>query len=291
MAVSSQMVKIDGGEFSMGSLAFYPEEAPVQRVRVDAFLVSRTPVTNAEFQSFVEASHYVTTAELEALGEEEPERSAGPGSLVFVPTSGPVDLRDWTQWWSWVPGASWRHPQGPESTIEDKADHPVVHISHADAEAYASWAGARLLSEREWEFAARGGLDNATFSWGEEPQEVGALKANTWQGQFPHLNEGAMGFYGTSPVGTFKPNGYGLFDMTGNVWEWTSTRWSPNHRSACSCGPTSENSAEEVQFVVKGGSHLCSPQYCLRYRPAARSPQYESAATSHLGFRVGASVS
>lgn len=208
-----------------------------------------------------------------------------PGGLVFRPTSCPVDLRDWRQWWEWVPDANWRRPFGPDSDIADKLDHPVVQIAYADAAAYARWAGRRLLSEAEWEYAARAGT-TTTYPWGDEGTPAGRLMANTWQGRFPYRNDGSEGWMGTSPVGTFPANGFGLVDMIGNVWEWTSTRYVPHHRMAPAstpcCGP---NSDPGVTQTLKGGSHLCAPQYCHRYRPAARSPQSQDSATTHIGFR------
>jgi len=291
------MVRLEGGAFRMGSDAFYSEEGPVRVVELAPFSIDRHAITNREFAAFVEATGYVTTAERPL----SPDDFAGavlddlrPGSLVFVPTEGPVDLSDWRQWWRWVPGADWRHPRGPGSTIDGMGEHPVVQVSYRDASAYAAWVGARLPSEAEWEFAARGGLDGATFAWGEEPNGPEKLHANTWQGSFPYRNAGAAGWVGTAPVGTFPPNGFGLYEMTGNTWEWTADYWTdrPDRRaSACGCSPE-RNALESVargegtpRRVLKGGSHLCAPEYCLRYRPAARSPESEDSATTHIGFR------
>lgn len=281
------MIAIPAGEFSMGS-TFYPEEGPVSSVRVEAFEIDRAPVTNADFGEFVSATGYVTVA------EQVPDASDFPGarpemlvagSLVFTPTAGPVDLRDWRQWWRWVPGASWRHPYGPGSGIEDKADHPVVQVAFADAQAFAAWAGKRLPTESEWEYAARGGLDGTVYAWGDEPDSPDDLRANHWQGKFPWLNTGAAGWVGTSPVGTFAPNPFGLVDVTGNTWEWTSSRWSANHETPVHCGCSPAGDGTHPQRVLKGGSHLCAPEYCLRYRPAARSAQDEDSAATHIGFR------
>lgn len=291
------MVRLEGGQFRMGSMAFYPEEGPVNVVETPPFEIDRYAVTNREFAAFVEATGYVTTAEQPLDPEDYPGAVIAdlrPGSLVFVPTDGPVDLTDWRQWWRWVPGADWRHPHGRDSTIDGLGDHPVVQVSYRDASAYAAWAGKRLPTEAEWEFAARGGLDGATFAWGEEPNGPRKLHANTWQGNFPYRNTGAAGWIGTAPVGTFPPNGYGLHEMTGNTWEWTADYWAdrPGRRApGCGCSPEHDALASvapgEVtpRRVLKGGSHLCAPEYCLRYRPAARSPESEDSATTHIGFR------
>lgn len=274
----------------MGSDLFYPEEGPVHEVTVAPFAIGRHAVTNAEFQQFVRETGYLTVA-------ERPLPSGGlgaatePGALVFTPTVGPVDLADWRQWWRWVPGASWCHPRGPDSTLEGLDDHPVVQVAFEDASAYALWAGARLPTEKEWEFAARGGLDQATFAWGEEPND--GTRANTWQGEFPYLNTGALGWYSTAPVGSFPPNGYGLYEMTGNTWEWTTTPWTTRHSPEPGCCPAPSDPPDYVargSRVLKGGSHLCSPSYCLRYRPAARSQQTEDSATTHIGFRLARDV-
>jgi formylglycine-generating enzyme required for sulfatase activity len=287
-----EMVRLAGGTFTMGSDRFYPEERPAHQVTVSAFEIDVHAVTNAQFAEFVSDTAYLTVAErpLEPADFPGVELAAtDPGSLVFQPTAGPVDLRDWRRWWRFVPGASWRAPRGPGSSVADLADHPVVHIAYEDAQAYATWARKRLPTEAEWEFAARGGLEHATYSWGEEPNTPGARYANTWQGRFPFRNDCAQGWRYTAPVRTFPDNGYGLFEMTGNTWEWTCTPWSTRHRpslSVCACGPEQSDGPSSARSrVTKGGSHLCSPQYCHRYRPAARSPQTEDSATSHLGFR------
>ncbi|KUH95659.1 formylglycine-generating enzyme family protein [Mycobacterium sp. IS-3022] len=294
----TELVELPGGSFRMGSTKFYPEEAPAHTVHVSAFAVDRHPVTNAQYAEFVAATGYRTVA------EEAPDPRLYPGAapqdlvagaLVFRPTPGPVDLRDWRQWWRWTPGADWRHPFGPDSgnrTFADRLDHPVVQIAYPDAAAYARWAGRRLPTEAEWEYAARGGAIT-TYPWGEEAAPDGRLMANTWQGRFPYRNTGARGWVGTSPVGTFPPNGFGLVDMIGNVWEWTTTQFFAHHRldqpvKAC-CAP-SGRADPNVNQALKGGSHLCAPEYCLRYRPAARSPQSQDSATSHIGFRCVADL-
>jgi sulfatase modifying factor 1 len=271
---------IPGGSFRMGSDRFYPEEAPVHEVSVDGFSIDRTPVTVAEFRRFVEETGYVTIAERPLDPADFPGAAPDtlvPGSLVFRRTSGPVDLSDALRWWGYEPGLTWR--VGPD-------DHPVTHVAYEDAESYAAWAGKRLPSEAEWEFAARGGLDRATFAWGEEPRPGGRHMANTWQGQFPWQNLLEDGYEGTSPVGAFPPNGYGLYDVTGNVWEWTSDLFTPGHAGkpakAC-CMPPGASAIP--RRVLKGGSHLCAPNYCLRYRPAARQPEGVDTSTQHIGFR------
>ena len=285
----TELIALPGGDFRMGSADFYPDEAPVHTATVAAFAIERHPVTNAQYAEFVADTGYVTVAERPLDPALYPGVAAAdllPGALVFVPTAGPVDLNDWRQWWDWAPGACWRHPFGRASGIEDRLDHPVVQVAYPDAHAYAQWAGRRLPTEAEWEYAARGGADT-TYSWGADAAPGGQLMANTWQGRFPYRNEGALGWIGTSPVGTFPANGFGLVDMIGNVWEWTTTRYVPQHRpgapKAC-CAPAREPDPTVMQ-ALKGGSHLCAPEYCHRYRPAARSPQSQDSATTHIGFR------
>ncbi|CAJ1502996.1 formylglycine-generating enzyme family protein [[Mycobacterium] kokjensenii] len=283
----TELVDLPAGIFRMGSTSFYPEEAPIHTASVAPFAMERHPVTNAQYAEFVAATGYLTVAEQELDPDVYSAEPIESGALVFTPTDGPVDLRDWRRWWRWVPGASWRHPHGPASGVEDKPDHPVVQVAYPDAAAYARWAGRRLPSEAEWEYAARAGAAT-TYAWGEEEKPGGVLMANTWQGAFPYRNEGALGWVGTSPVGTFAPNGWGLLDLIGNVWEWTTTEFSAHHRptappKAC-CAPTGPADPRITQ-TLKGGSHLCAPEYCHRYRPAARSPQSQDTATSHIGFR------
>jgi formylglycine-generating enzyme len=296
---------IPGGPFLMGSEDFYPEEAPVHEVAVDGFWMDQYPVTNEQFARFVDATGYVTVAERPLNPADfpgAPPENLVPGALVFRKTRGPVNLNDYSNWWAWVPGTNWRHPFGPESSTERIENHPVVHVSFEDAETYARWAGKELPTEAEWEKAARGGLEGKKFTWGDEHTPNGKPMANSWQGEFPWQNLMFDGYEGTSPVGSFPANGYGLFDMAGNVWEWTADWYVQRHADeivkAC-CGPamnpriaTPDKSYDprQPQFriprrVVKGGSHICAPNYCLRYRPAARQPQMIDTGMSHLGFR------
>ncbi len=299
------MVHIEGGTFWMGSDTHYPEEAPAHRVRVDPFWMDATPVTNRQFREFVEATGHVTFAEI------APDPADYPGalpellfaaSLVFQQPARRVSLHDFSQWWDFRRDANWKQPLGTGSDIAELADHPVVHIAYEDAQAYARWVGKELPSEAEWEFAARGGLDRAEFAWGDELVPGGVPQANTWQGNFPNENTLLDGYLRTSPVGAYPANGYGLYDMIGNVWEWTSDFYSDDHKQAVgqsSCcaprnprGGTLEASYDpampEIRIarkVLKGGSHLCAPNYCQRYRPAARHAQPIDTSTSHVGFR------
>jgi formylglycine-generating enzyme len=297
------MIHLPGGVFAMGSDAFYPEEAPVRRVSVDPFWIDETPVTNAEFSRFVAQTGHVTAAELAPDPRQYPGMLSGlafPGSLVFEPTSWPVDLASLC-WWNFKLGASWHAPLGPGSAIEGIEDHPVVHITHADAAAYAGWAGKRLPTETEFEFAARGGLEGAEYAWGDELAPGGAMLANYWQGRFPHANSLADGWLRTSPVRCFPANGYGLFDMIGNVWEWTDDWFSQpkieRKRTGSCCIPANPRGGtrggsiakqEPIRLprkVLKGGSHLCAEDYCQRYRPAARYAQPIDTSAGHVGFR------
>ena len=298
------MVWIPGGEFMMGSNDFYPEERPVHEVAVDPFWMDEHPVTVAEFRRFVKATGYVTWAELPPDPAEYPDADPDllvPGSLVFHTTPGPVDLTDYHNWWSWVAGAQWRYPEGPGSTLHGRERHPVTHVAYQDVAAYADWAGKDLPTEAEWEFAARGGLDGKVFTWGDEFAPKGKMMANTWQGEFPWQNLLLDRYERTSPVKRFASNGYGLFDMAGNVWEWTSDFFTPAHAGEedrpC-CMPSNPRvTSPDASYhagapgehiprrVTKGGSHLCAPNYCLRYRPAARQGEAVDTSTCHIGFR------
>ena len=300
----ADMVWIPGGTFRMGSDSHYPEERPVHRVSVDGFWIDRAPVTNERFAKFVEETGHVTFAEIPPRAEDYPGALPDQlfaGSLVFVKPDKPVDIKDFRNWWHWMRGADWRHPRGPHSTLDGLAHHPVVHVAFADAEAYARWAGKALPTEAEWEFAARGGLDGAAYAWGDEFLPNDRHMANTWQGEFPWQSTPRDGYEGTSPVGAFPANGYGLHDMIGNVWEWTTDWYQPKHPGeavkACCIprnprGPRAEDSYDPCEpllriprKVLKGGSHLCAPNYCRRYRPAARFPEPVDTSTCHVGFR------
>jgi sulfatase modifying factor 1 len=298
------MVQVPGGTFLMGSNDFYSEERPVHRVAVDGFSMDDHPVTNAEFRRFVKDTGYATVAERPLDPANYPEAYPSllvPGSLVFRKTRGPVDLRDVRNWWAYTPSADWRHPEGPDSNLGGRERHPVVHVAYEDAEAYARWAGKELPTEAEWEYAARGGLEAATYAWGDEFAPKGKMMANTWQGRFPWENLKTDRYEGTSPVRVFPPNGYGLYDVTGNVWEWTSDYFAARHPDAASrpcCVPRNprvdspegshavgQAGAHIPRRVIKGGSHLCAPNYCLRYRPAARQGEAVDTSASHIGFR------
>jgi formylglycine-generating enzyme required for sulfatase activity len=301
------MTWIPGGTFWMGSNDHYPEEAPAHRVTVRGFWIDRYPVTNRDFDRFVRKTGYVTLAERPPDPAQYPDARPDllvPASAVFVAPPHRVDLANPYHWWKIVPGAAWRHPQGPGSSIRKKPDHPVVHLAWPDVEAYADWVGKQIPTEAEWEFAARGGLDGATYAWGEELTPEGRYLANTWQGEFPIQNTKADGYLGTAPVGRYPPNGYGLYDMIGNVWEWSSDWYADHSQLAPACctvvdprGGDPERSIDSAtgtripRKVMKGGSHLCAANYCRRYRPAARMPQAVDTSTSHLGFRCVVRVS
>jgi len=303
-AVTESMVWIPGGTFRMGADDWYPEEGPAHSVAVDGLWMDRHPVTVAEFARFVEATGYVTVAERDldpALFPLADPDVLVPGALVFHATAGPVDLTDVGNWWAYLPGARWDRPGGPASSATGLEQHPVTQVAWEDAAAYATWAGKELPTEAEWEHAARGGLDGAAYAWGDEFAPGGRMMANTWQGEFPWQNLELDGYAGTSPVGTFPANGYGLHDMTGNVWEWTADFFRPRHAGAVEhacCAPRnprvldaagSHDPSNPIDLVprrvTKGGSHLCAPNYCHRYRPAARQGEAVDTSTGHIGFR------
>jgi len=298
------MIALDGGTFVMGSDRHYPEEAPAHKVSVSPFLIDATPVTNAQFRAFVAATGHVTQAEIAPRAEDYPgarPEMLRPASLTFRPPTGRVSLSQPLSWWDYTFGANWRRPYGKGSDLRDLDHHPVVHVSYSDALAYAVWAGKDLPTEAEWEFAARGGLEGAEYAWGAELNPDGRHMANTWQGVFPVENLREDGYARTSPVRAFPPNGYGIFDMIGNVWEWTKDWYVPRHEAdpgkACCIpenprGPKEDDSYDPAmpqicipRKVLKGGSHLCAPNYCRRYRPAARHPEPVDTSTSHVGFR------
>ena len=296
------MVRIPGGTFRMGSDSHYPEEAPAHQVAVGGFWMDRCTVTNREFKRFVEATGHVTLAERPANPDDYPGAIPdllAPSSVVFQKPPRGTGIGNHYDWWVYVPGANWRHPRGPGTTIKGLDKHPVVHVAFEDAEAYASWAGKELPTEAEWEFAARGGLDGVAFVWGSEFTPGGRHLANTWQGEFPWQNSFEDGYEWTAPVDSFPPNGYGLHNMAGNVWEWTTDWYQEHNRIASPCctldnprGGQREESFDprlpEIRIprkVMKGGSYLCAPNYCQRYRPAARMSQPIDTSTCHLGFR------
>lgn len=301
------MVFIKGGKFLMGSENFYPEEKPVREVTVDGFYIDKFEVTNSDYKKFVDETGYVTVAERPLDPKDypgAPPENLVPGALVFAKTKGPVNLNNYANWWQWVPGANWKNPKGPGSDLSGKENCPVVHIAFEDAEEYAKWIGKELPTEAEWEFAARGGLEGKNFTWGDEDVQYKKPMANTWQGEFPWQNLIIDDYEGVSPVGSFEPNGYGLFDMAGNVWEWTLDWYVKNldesaekFKSCCTPAVNPRVTSPDGSYdpcqpdvkiprkVLKGGSHLCAPNYCLRYRPAARQPQMIDTGMSHLGFR------
>lgn len=291
------MTLVPGGEFAMGGEDFYPEERPVHPALAEDLWVDNHPVTNAEFRRFVAATGHVTIAERAPDAADFPGADPADliaGSLVFQPTEEPVPLDDWRRWWDWIPGADWRHPRGPASTLHGLERHPVVHIAYEDATAYAAWSGKRLPTEPEWEHAARGGLDSATYAWGDDFMPRGRVMANTWHGEFPWQGDRGTADGRTSAVGSFPPNGYGLFDVTGNVWEWTASAWTASHAAtdtapspahSCCAPARHEPVTETTRLVMKGGSHVCAASYCHRYRPASRQGQTARSTTSHLGFR------
>jgi len=294
-APDAGMQWIPGGRFAMGSDQYRLEEAPVREASVEGFWIDTHDVTNAQFARFVRETGYVTTAERRGSG------GVAAGSLLFRAPQDVRDLQDASQWWHVEQGANWRQPEGPGSDLRHRQNHPVVHVSHEDATAYATWVGRRLPTEAQWEFAARGGRDGDAFVWGSEPDRDDAPQANYWRGVFPVLNLGSKGFKGTSPVGCFPANGYGLYDMAGNVWQWTQDPWATGQQLSKSVNRQPVNLVASSQrfspvvtvaeksashYVIKGGSFLCAANFCTRYRPAARQPGDASSGASHIGFRT-----
>lgn len=290
------MVHLLGGECAMGSARFYPEERPVRRTKVPAFRIDVAPVTNRDFAAFVEATGHRTVAETPLDPGQYPGadiESLRAGSMVFTAPDFPVQLNDWRQWWRFFPGADWRHPQGPDSSIAGLEDHPVVHVAFSDAAAYAEWAGKSLPTEAMWEYAARGGHeDGREYQWGHSLAPDGQILANYWQGDFPHQNLCADGWERTSPIKSYPPNNFGIYDLIGNVWEWTIDQYAmPGVKDAqalprCCAGEANRGvTPGHTHNVIKGGSHLCAENYCQRYRPAARQGQRTDSPASHIGFR------
>ena len=288
--MSSDLIWIPPQTAMIGADNDYPEEGPAREVEMAGFSIQKHQVTNADFDEFVSATAYVTVAERPLKPDDypgAPPENLQPGSMVFHRTAGPVDLRHLNQWWTWTPGACWNRPRGPRSSVRNREHHPVVHVAFEDAAAYAEWAGLDLPTEAQWEVAARGGLDGATYTWGDEPEQPGQRLANYWHGEFPYLPD--TGYGQTAPVGSFAPNAYGLCDMAGNVWEWT-TDWYGAARDDQPCCAADSYDPRQPQFriprkVIKGGSFLCADSYCMRYRPSARRPQMIDTGMSHIGFR------
>ena len=301
----SGMVWVPGGTFWMGCEdCGMPDALPVHLVAIDAFWMDSAPVTNAEFERFVKATGYVTVAERPLRPADfpgVPRDKLVPGSAVFHATSSPVPLDDPLQWWRYTPGANWKHPEGPGSTVLKRSDHPVVHVAFEDAAAYAKWVGKRLPTEAEFEFAARGGLDRHRYPWGNDLTPGGKAAANIWQGQFPVKDRGEDGYLGTSPVTAFAPNGFGLYDMGGNVWQWCADWYRPDAYSSAQAGAVAHNpqgpadsfdpqEPGAAKRVLRGGSYLCTDQYCARYLVGSRGKGEVASGTSNLGFRLVQSV-
>ncbi len=289
------MVPIRGGRFRMGSEEGYPEERQVHSVRLDGFLIDRHEVTNAQFAAFVKATGHVTVAERKPSPGDAANITGNQlpaGGVIFVWPKNGEQFKAAYQWWQYKSGANWRHPYGPGSSIAGLENHPVVQIAYDDAVAYAKWLGRDLPTEAEAEYAARGGLDGATYPWGNTPDVNGRSMANAWQGAFPNINTGQDGHRGTAPVGCYPPNGYGVFDAVGNVWEWTKDVYVDRHPKQDMENPmivrvaNPRDAGPHPDRIIKGGSFLCSPDFCLRYRPSSRQPQDPTLSTVHIGFRT-----
>jgi formylglycine-generating enzyme required for sulfatase activity len=280
-AVAPALVWVPGGEVTLGSESFEPEEAPVRRAWVGGFWMDRTEVTNDQFAAFVRATGYVTVAERPPVlpaGVDVPPEMREPGGIVFHAPRSVSDMVDVSQWWRWTPGASWRRPEGPGSSIAGRGHHPVLQVAYEDALAYARWKGHALPSEAQWEYAARGGAQGRNYIWGDEAHPSGRQMANSWQGVFPVKDTGADGFASTAPVGCYEANGYGLYDMAGNVWEWSNEGFGSRSQVIAKVG------SEPVS--IRGGSWLCAPNFCGRFRPSARQPGDPLTGTTHIGFRT-----
>lgn len=294
------MVEIAGGSFWMGSDEGQITERPAHRVTLDAYLIDRFPVTNEQYSEFVAATGYVTYSEQDPDPGDYPGASPAllvGGSAVFVSPDRPVDMNNILNWWRYMPGANWKHPEGPGSDTAGREDHPVVHVTYSDAEAYCRWAGKEVPTEAQFEYAARGGYDKKKYSWGDQPRHFTEPLANVWQGEFPYENDNLDKFVSTSPVGSFAPNGYGLYDMSGNVWEWVSDWYHPAYYANGPVeNPTGVSERESfdprepgiAKKLLKGGSYLCSENYCTGYRPSARMPNDPNSSTGHIGFRCAA---
>jgi len=295
------MVWIPAGEFSMGSEEeMFTDARPIHRVALNGFWMDKTEVTNAQFTKFVDATGYVTMAERKPKAEDfpgAPPEKLVAGSIVFTPPKDAVPLDNYMQWWAYLEGANWRHPEGPQSDLKGRENHPVVHIAYDDALAFAKWAGKRLPTEAEFEWAARGGLDRKKYVWGDEFKPDGKFRANSFQGNFPNKNTAEDGFVASAPVGSFEPNAFGLFDVAGNVWEWCSDWYRADYyqtlfKTGVARNPTGPHESSDpsepgvAKHVTKGGSFLCTDQYCSRYMPGGRGKEATDTGTNHLGFRL-----
>jgi len=298
-AMPKNMVFINGGTFWMGTDQHGWNERPAHQVTVDSFWIDKIPVTNNDFAQFVKETGFKTFSEKQPTREDFPDAKDEllvPGSIVFKKPEGEVDMRNHYNWWEYKKGANWKYPEGPDSNFKGRAKHPVVHVTFDDALAYCEWKDKTIATEAQWEYAARGGLDKKTYTWGDQPEHLKekAKLANIWQGNFPYENAEEDGFYGTSPIGSFLPNGYGLYDMAGNVWEWVSDWYHPEYFLVSPKeNPTGVNKEDSfdpnepgiAKKIIKGGSFLCADNYCTGYRPSARMATDPKSGTNHLGFR------